>query len=356
MAIVPGSSLAVVANANVNLDEEEGSLVGVDLSTRSILSETSLPIRNFAGRVLVDSTRSRIYLPDRGDDALLVFDYQIPGSNGEPISFVPSSIPRFVDEVANGLPTDESPFDAYLAPGTPSGDLLFVTNSRSGSVSVIPSADFSLLDLDPEESDLEGLPLISAANFKSKDRKPGIGANRIVPTPDGKLLYVTNTQTNQIYVIDTEDQQVEAMLDLSSLSRIGGSRGMAIASNQLAYIAHRGLGGVLVLDVSFIKDNGIDFEVADTRFVDILVTGRDPEGIALSTDEKRLFVSNQGDDTVDMIDLTTRTIALRIFLNQRTPGELLLDSARGVIYVLNFLSNSISVIDENSGALIGTIQ
>ena len=38
-----------------------------------------------------------------------------------------------------------------------------------------------------------------------------------------------------------------------------------------------------------------------------------------------------------------------------TNNELVRDPKRNVIYVLNFVSNSISVLDETSGALKGTI-
>ena len=119
MAFLPGTNFAVIANANVNLTQPEGSLVAMDRSTRKILLNTLLSIPNFTGRILVDSPHKRIYVPDRGDNALLVFAYAIPGKGGAAVSFAPVNVPNPATDptpLSNGIPTDENPFDVFLSP------------------------------------------------------------------------------------------------------------------------------------------------------------------------------------------------------------------------------------------------
>lgn len=356
MVLIPGTDYAIVANANVGLTQENGSLVPVDLSSLTLLTENAVSIPSFSGRISLDVGRSRIYVPDRGDDALLVYQYSIPGEDGAPISLTQVEVPVSSDQVQNGIETDDNPFDAAFIPGTPSGDLIFTTNNVSGSVTVVPTETLIPIDLNPDDGRLNGLPLISAANFKQKDRRPGSGADHLVPTPDGSLFYVTSTRTNDIYVIDPKDQKVEAMLDLSSLATPVGTRGMVIAANNLAYIVHRGLNSVIVLDVSGITDNGIDYEVVDPILIDVLPGGKDPEGIALSPDEKKLFVSNQGDNTVDVIDVETRTLEKRIAISGNAPAQLVVDATRNLLYVLNFVSNDITLINLTTEDVAGTIE
>lgn len=354
--LVPGTSLAILANANVNLEQPNGWLVGVDLDTRTVLTDTFLTIPSFAGEMAVDAARSRLYVVDRGDDAVLVFQYSVPGTDGRAISFSEVSVPDSRPGYANAVRTDEGPLGIFLQAGTPIGDLILTTNSESGTISATPQDTLTPLDLFPDNPELSGLPLVSAANFKQIDRKPGRGAGRITATPGNRLLYITSSATNQIYVVDAEDRKVEAMIDFSSYASGVGMKGLALTTSGLGFVAHQGLGGVIVFDASLVTENGLNEDVIDVPWLDFIPTGNEPDDLVLSTDEKRIFVSHQGDDSVVMIDVATRSILSEIEDVGRVPGEMVLDSGRGVIYVLNFLSDNISIIDETSGVLVGTIR
>ncbi len=348
-----GTDLAVVANANINLEQEGGSLVAIDLTTGQLLTDTFAAIPSFAGKLIIDSTRQRIYVPDRGDDGLLIYDYVI--ASGTDISFSPVAVSNPIPEASNGVETDEVPFEVAMLPATSRGDLLITTNNLSGSLSVIPADTLVPDDLDPDESLLEGLPLISAANFHIKDRKPGAGANKLVFHPTRNLVFITSTFSNNIYVIDTVDQQVEAMIDLSTISVAGGTHGMAIATSNRAYVAHRALDSILVMDVSHITDDGIDGDVVDFRLLNVIPVGRKPEDVFLTPDESRLFVSLSGDNQVATIDVARETVISVTDLEGLSPGQIVYDSNRNVIYVLNLLSDNISIVDVATSALQGTI-
>ncbi len=357
-AFVPGTNLGVIANANVNLSEEEGSLVAVDLDARKILTDTKISLRNFSGRMAFDVARKHLLIADRGDDSLLVYSYAVPGAGGTAISFKAVNVTDPAERTPNGIKTDKGPYDVMLQLGTSHGDVAYTTNAESGTVSVIKLENLTPIDYQIDKEKLRGIPLISAANFRQKDsgHPPGEGANLIVPSPTTGLLFITSTISNNLFVLNPMNQTVEAMLDLSEISPTGGMRGLAIDNNEIAYLVSRSLGGILVLDVSNVVDDGIEFNVVDARFIDLIPTGRQPEGVALTTDQKRLFVSDLGENKVTIIDTASRRILDHVTVSGRSPGEIILDSARGVFYVLNFLSNSIDVLDETTGALLETIK
>jgi YVTN family beta-propeller protein len=358
MAILPDASgnetLAVVANANISLTQSSGSLVPIDLTSHTLLTGAAVSIPSFAGYLSVDTARSRIYVPDRGDDALLIYGYSLGGTNS--ISISPLALPTPADLTTNGMVTDDNPVSVALLRGaTAADDFLLVTNLVSGSLTMAPAETLVPLDLNPRDPILNGYTLISAANFPSIDRKPGRGANRMVPSPDGSLLYVTSTMTNDLYVIDAKDRGIEAMLDLSPFSPSVGTRGMVISAANLAYIVHRGMNSLIVLDVSSVVDNGIDFEVVEPLLVDVIPLGKDPEGIALSPTRGEIYVTHSGDNTMMTIDVATRKVRTVTPLPGRSPGEVILDRAEKYLYILNFLSNDITYIDLDT-RLMGTIR
>jgi YVTN family beta-propeller protein len=356
MVLIPGTNLAVVANANINLEETSGSLIAINLDTQEILKDTVFPIPSIAGRMYADGAIQRLYVASRSEDALLVYDYSVPGADGQEISFAAVDVDDPVkSEVPNGIKTDDNPFDVAFSSLSDLGDLLLVSNNLSGTVSVISGEDLEPIDQYEEDTELLGIPLVSSANFKNISKKPGRGASRMALTPDGKLLYVSSTQSSDIYVIDARDQKIEAMLDLSTLSAVPGSRGMAITTTGTAYVAMTGLEGVVALDVTGVVENGIPYEVADTKVLTVIPTGRGAECVLLTDDELHLFVSNENDNTVSFVDLATREVVATTLVGS-LPSELVLDTPRGVVYVLNFLSDEISVLDLTTGALTGSIQ
>ncbi|MCB0308266.1 MAG: hypothetical protein KDD48_02760 [Bdellovibrionales bacterium] len=358
MVLVPGSNLALVANANANLNQSFGSLFAIDLDSRSLLIETKLDLPAFSGRMVIDGTSNRLYIANKDTESVLVYEYSVPGNNGAAISFEEVSVMNPANRTVNGLRTDESPFDMALIPNAPQGPLMYTSNIASGSVSVSNVSTLETTDLNPSKPDLYGLPLISSANFRDVDLMPGIGAYRFALEPNqGRLLYVTSSRVNSIYVVDTFAQNIEAMIDLSFLSNTPGTRGITISSSGLAYVAVPALQIVAILDVSAITDNGMDYEVLEPQLIGFIPVGEDPESVALSADELTLYVLNQGDPSLDLIDLPTRTKKTRTLLESAiSPADFILNAPRDEIYVLGYLSNRISVLNLTTGSPIANIE
>lgn len=359
MVLVPGTDLAIVANANVNLDQVSGSLIAVDLVTNELLTDTLYEIPNFAGDMFLDTFRKRIYIPDR-DEALLVYDYQIPGDGGKAISFSKHDVPSPIDNdrhfISNGIETDDIPTQALMVPGTSLGDLILTTNQK-GTVSMIPASTLKHEDLD-EDEDYFGLRLFSSSNFVNLDKFPGAGASRMGISPVSGLVYVTSILNNQVYAIDPVHQTIEAMIDLDSFAfPTIGMREIAIDSNDRAYIAHSGLDSILIVDLSGVRKNGIEYEVVIPPLIGVIPVGDGPEDIEINASGTQIFVTNQNEDSVYLIDTTLQQITNRVYLNVgKSPGRLVLDESRNTLYSLDFFSNTISRFDATTGNYIGDIE
>lgn len=359
MVLLTGTDCAIVANANVNLDQPNGSLVAVSLNSNQLLLDTAYKIPNFAGDLFVDEGRGRLYVPDR-DEALLIYEYEISGTDCSTLKFSRKDVPVPVDlEHPNGIETDDGPTQAVMISGTTQGDLIFVSNQK-GSVSVIKANDLKSKDMDSEERYF-GIRLFSAYNFENAHNFPGRGAGRMKVSPTTGLIYVTSSLNNQIYILNPDTLKVEAMIDLDVVaSPTVGMREIEFDNStgtEIAYVAHSGLDSIIMLDVSGITANGINYEVVAPPILDVMTVGDGPEDIEIVASGLFMFVSNQNEDSVYMIDTTLRQTVNKVYLDlAKSPARLVLDEPRNTLYSLDFYSNSITLFDATTGNRTGTIQ
>jgi YVTN family beta-propeller protein len=86
-----------------------------------------------------------------------------------------------------------------------------------------------------------------------------------------------------------------------------------------------------------------------------LPAGSLPMGLALSPDEKRLYVANGRARTVSVIDLSTSNVVASVQVGAR-PWGIGLTSDGKLLYTANGSSNDVSVIDTASLNVIATIR
>lgn len=359
MVLLAGTDCAIISNANVNLDQKSGSLLVVNLATNDLLMETLFEIPNFGGEFFIDTTRNRLYIPDH-DKALLIYKYSISGTDCDSINFSRLNVSTPEDILRpNGIETDDGPTQALMIPGTSLDDLILVTNQK-GSVSMIPADTLKLKDMDDEDKYF-GLRLFSASNFENADNFPGRGAGRMTRSAVTGLVYITSSFNNQIYVLNPDNQKIEAMIDLDSISLpTVGMRDIVLDNStgtEIAYIAHSGLDSVIMLDVSGIIVNSIPYEVVAPPILDIIPVGDGPEDIEMLSSGLFFFVSNQNEDSIYMVDTTLRQVVKKVFLDKaKSPARLILDEPRNTLYSLDFFSNSISTFNATTGIATGSIQ
>ncbi|MGA8537373.1 MAG: YncE family protein [Thermoplasmata archaeon] len=81
--------------------------------------------------------------------------------------------------------------------------------------------------------------------------------------------------------------------------------------------------------------------------------GHGPEGDAYSNAVGEVFVANSLSDTVSVFDTSTEAVVATISVGTQ-PTQVIFDPSNGMIYVLNIGSNTVSVIQPSSNSVIAT--
>ena len=121
--------------------------------------------------------------------------------------------------------------------------------------------------------------------------------------------------------------------------------GYTQSTSQLAYVTNRGDGLVSVVNVG-----------SRTGCGNITLTGANPpnpEGIAITPDGKRLFVADNANNTLDVIDLTTYAIQ-NVPVGASPHGVAYVNTPVDKAFVANGGSNNISLIASASTCAIGS--
>ncbi|MBI2190671.1 MAG: beta-propeller fold lactonase family protein [Planctomycetes bacterium] len=261
--------------------------------------------------------------------------------------------------VALRIPTGFGPFGMALSAD---GKRISVANSLSDSVSVI--------DL-PSGKTLFEVPV-------------GRNPRYLCETPDGRRLLVSNSLSRDVSVVSLETGRVvetRRLGEAALLRQIGCS-----SDGRWAFVVHlisRDSQLPVQIERGWIHSNGFSaLEMAKpgngfTLLLDRLLAGAaNPWGLALSSDQRWMYVSLAGVHQVAIVDLPRalglapgsdpRAIELlaqnveildgagilrRVAAGGIGPRGLALDEARGELWVCNYFSDTVSVLDAASGGL-----
>ena len=238
--------------------------------------------------------------------------------------FFPLSL--FAQTVVATIPVGRSPRPIALSPDGKRG---YVGNAASGTVSVIDLAERKVIET----------------------VTVGRGVRGIAVTPDGSRIFAANSGTNDVSVIDARNHKVIA--NIQGMLRPLGLQVEPKGKHQWAdsprlYVAQSGGRSVSSVDSR-------SLEVRDTMSV-----GVNPFTVAVSPDQKTLYVTNTFSGDVSVID-TTRYMGA---MSNRVVGTIPVGLApHGVgftpdgkkVFVNNSGDLSVSVIDAQKRAVIATL-
>jgi len=143
------------------------------------------------------------------------------------------------------------------------------------------------------------------------------------------LAYVSNEGSNCVTIIDRQEDLVVGTIAVGE-----APRGIAASSDGTRiYVANSRSNSISVIDTSVNR-------VSAT--IDNL--GYSPEELALSWDDNTLFATNPRSNNVSVIDLASNIAIARINVGEK-PIDIVADTERRKIYVSNYYSLSISVVD-----------
>jgi YVTN family beta-propeller protein len=209
---------------------------------------------------------------------------------------------------------------------SPDGHKLWVANSTSGTISVLDTA-----------SDTVTATLSVAA-----------GPVNIAFSPDGRNAYVTDYKSATLVILNAASGDLVGQ----PIPVQSGPWGVAVTPDgHRAYVTSCGASSVSVIDTATAKLLGRPIAV-----------GTCPLGIAVSSDGGQALVANAYSNTISIIDTTTNTIAGNPIRVGTRPHSLVLsaDGKRGYVANNGDLSSSgpglgtISVLDTETDTTIGS--
>lgn len=243
---------------------------------------------------------------------------------------------------------------------TPNGKLLFATNLKTGTLTVVDTATNQVvatlqtgkathaIAISPDGKEVwvnaggeDHLPIVDVGTLKVKDKVDlgsEIGNGHIWFSPDGKQAYVTSPKFGRVYVIDPAARKVVANIP------VGKSPTFIQVTSDGKHVWGTNTGGT---DVYVI-------DVAATAVAATVEVGPNPNHLAIVG--RSVYVTVGGANEVAVIENVggNLTVTKRILVGKRPHGIWpSLDGKR--LYVVHEESHDLTVIDLSNRAVVGTV-
>ncbi len=171
------------------------------------------------------------------------------------------------------------------------------------------------------------------------DLPPGSAPKGLAAAPSGQWLYVSESGTGNVSVIETAKQKVLVK------TRVGAGPGrMMITPDGLYLLVLCSTAGDLTV-----------MSMYNQKVVSNIKVGAMPVAVTVSSDSKHAYVSNRMANSVTVIDLSTRSVAGTI-ATPNGPGGLLLSPDNLTLYVACGRENKVAVYDTRSLAKLHDIE
>ncbi|WP_254789482.1 PQQ-dependent catabolism-associated beta-propeller protein [Variovorax sp. OV329] len=197
---------------------------------------------------------------------------------------------------------------------SPDGKTLYVSNEDEGAVSFIDAANGKVLNTIKVGKEPEGVKV----------------------SADGKTLYVTSEVASLVHAIDVASAKVVKNIKVGKRPRrmafTPDGKELWVTNELDASVS------IVATDTGTVKDT-IKFEVKGARSEDIT-----PVGIQISRDGKRAFVALGRANHVAFVDVPARKVTHLVLVGKRA-WNVTLDKAEARLYVVNGLSDDVTVVD-----------
>ena len=197
---------------------------------------------------------------------------------------------------------------------SPDGRTIYVSNEDEGAVSFIDSANGKVL----------------------KTIKVGQEPEGVKVSADGGTLYVTSEVASLVHVIDVASAKVVKNVKVGKRPR----RMAFTPDGKELWVSNELDASVSIIDTATRAVTGtLKFQVKGARSEDIT-----PVGIQMSRDGKRAFVALGRANHVAFVDVPQRKVTDLVLVGKRA-WNVTLDKAEARLYVVNGLSDDVTVVD-----------
>jgi YVTN family beta-propeller protein len=127
------------------------------------------------------------------------------------------------------------------------------------------------------------------------------------------------------------------------------NRGIGFSPSFSVFLPERPVAGLIGYVANYDSNNITVFDKKSMQVIGTITAGKGPSGIAIEKDLRRAYVTLAGDDTVDVIDMTSGEVINNIKLSPGdNPREPALTPDRRLLLTVNSRSDTVSVIDPSS--------
>ena len=308
--------VALVVGAQARESEQEGlfayvpengsqDVAVVNLSTNKVIAH--IPVPGFPAEIALTPNHAYAYVTSQGTSTVTV----IKTSN---------------NSVVTTFGVGSEPFGVAV---TPDGTKAYVVNEFGFSVAVISTATNSILNFIPV----------------------GSYPTDVAITADNRYVYVSNLGDNTISVIDTTTNAYGgSVVNTISVPATGGPSLLAITPDGSTLLVAGGNPSVTEISLP-----------SNTVTNTVSIGTEAPTGLGVSPDAKSVWISAfpasnyLSPGSVMKLELATNTLSAPITLG--TVPEFATVSPNGRrVYITNFRSNTMSVLDADTGTLVATVN
>ncbi len=206
----------------------------------------------------------------------------------------------------------------------------------------------------------------------------GKGPDAMFLTPDERFLYIANVEDSFISAIDTRKDKVVATIDGTDypwgFARLGESNLVAVSGydkgvDLIDFTTHEivrsrryehNLGGItatkdgqtlFVVGTGVSKVFRIDAQTLDV--VDEYATGNGPDGVGISKDDSKIYVTNTKDGTISVIDVKTKQA--KVIETGGKPELIHYNHDHSLLYISNFFENKVHILNTETDKIVHEI-
>ncbi|RMF67691.1 MAG: YncE family protein [Calditrichaeota bacterium] len=206
----------------------------------------------------------------------------------------------------------------------------------------------------------------------------GKGPDALFLTPDERFLYVANVEDRFISVIDTRTDKVVQTIDGADYPwgfvRLGESNLVAVSGydkgvDLIDFTRHQivksqrfqhNLGGITATKdgktlfvVATDANQVLKLDAGTLEVQDRYATGNGPDGVGVSMDGRKLYVTNTKDGTISVIDMESKKT--RLLQTGGKPELIHSNEDHSLLFISNFFENKIHVLDTRTDEIVHEI-
>ena len=207
----------------------------------------------------------------------------------------------------------------------------------------------------------------------------GKGPDALFLAPDKSFLYVANVEDTLISVIDTQTDKVIkniegikypwgfVQLAESNLVAVSGYDKQVVIIDfdnhttlkEKLFETH--IGGItankkgnLIYAIAIDENKVLQLDATTLNILKTFPTGKGPDGIGISENDSKLFVTNTEDGSISVIDIETGKQS--ILKTGGKPELIHGNKDHSLLYISNFFGNKIHIIDTENGEIVKEIE